>query len=137
MGNYTIKVASVITYRDSICVQDGPIIDAHRSIHRLSNIFVTRVNQVEYIKGLYYFQYFPQDPLNKLRFISCGNRRLTSIQFQEITSVFDKWIWMSIFMSALGVTLIIPSHLPHMLVSSILTQFLSAFKALLENGNPF
>lgn len=83
-----------------------------------------------YSKGLYYFPYFVQDELSRLRFISCGERGFASIPFQELTNVFDKWIWLILGLSMVAIT--IPLKF-----SVILPHWMSLLKVLLEQGDTF
>lgn len=63
---------SVATYRGNISVQLG-----------------ARMEQLPYIKKLYFHPFFSHELLLQMRFISCGAHTMSSILFSEVTNMFD------------------------------------------------
>lgn len=88
---------------------------------------------IPYVKGLHMFPYFVQDYLNGLYFVSCGKPAVSSLQWKELTNIFDVWIWIALILSLIMSTISLWSyfdfknHLPWIL----------PLKAFLEQGNPF
>lgn len=125
MGNFTIKYQE----GDVVCSSwripsDKPFIGEHLYIE-----FSV------YIKGLQYFPYFVYGDWNRLMFLTCSQKDTSSIPFEELISVFDKWIWLNILTSVMGLIISLRS-LPEKLRSDR-GHWLSPLKVLLEQGNPF
>lgn len=97
----------------------------------------THINLVfrPYSKGSYYFPYFLYDDMNRLRFLTCGEKGINSIPFIELIKVFDKRIWQLILIcSALLVVVLklLPGH-----IRATGSPCLSPLTILLEQGNPY
>lgn len=88
-----------------------------------------------YVKGLYIFPTFIQQEITKLKFISCGKWGLSSVPYQELVSIFDKWIWFGIVASVFLWT----AFLRYLTcgVGGLVHHWISLTKVLLEQGNPF
>lgn len=90
-----------------------------------------------YVKGFHYFPYFTRDHLADLRFVSCGPARgYRPIPFEQLTNIFDKWIWILLFLSCLSEALLLriqaQSGRKYVISWSNLT---SALKVFLEQGD--
>lgn len=116
MKNYTLKS----TFHMKHCwTRDGS-----QYIH--AERYAVRLNRVRFLKWQYYFPYFSQVIQEDLRFVSCGQNSFTSIQFHELTSIFDRWTWILILVS----TFIIKSLCAY-------ATWLSPLKVFLEQGEPY
>lgn len=128
-SNYTLLKDSVrFGYKDVACSTDGPW---YFNVH----YFHVWLEFVPFVRKLRTFPYFVQDELSTMRFISCGERGLTSLPFEELTNVFDKWIWLSIFISMISVTIALSSQFETK--TERWSKFMVSVKVLLEQGNPF
>lgn len=130
MGNYTVlKFSTSSSYKVAACNSDSKFfkriyVHAHIDFEFLP-----------YVEKLYVFPYFVQDELSTMRFISCGKRGLTSLPLEELTRVFDKWIWLLILVSTTCVLISLWSQFDTGL--ECWSTWLATMKVLLEQGNPF
>lgn len=88
-----------------------------------------------FVKHMYVFPYFDQDELTSLKFVSCGKRGLASIPFEELTNVFDNWIWILILVST--VIVVVPLRATSTSGTRTWSHCISSIKVLLEQGDPF
>lgn len=95
MGNYTI----VDIHYELFCKNGISENWAKKSL-RINRLYLTEFGQAPYLQDHFYFPYFPQDQSNNLRFLSCGQRGLSQLPFNELTGIFDSWIWLTICSSA-------------------------------------
>lgn len=140
MGNYTYDIYQDFEYSHSRCVngrmenripswQFGPRKD----------IFIIT------LEGMRHFQYntggylYPVDLPNlvdRLKFVSCGERGFTDLAYGELLRVFDYNVWIFLIISVIGVASSLSG-----LISGTLEDFaislLMGSKALIEQGNPF
>lgn len=88
-----------------------------------------------YVKGSLYFPYFIQDEMSTLGFVSCGESKLSSLPFRELTSVFDGWIWLMLILTMIAVIIPLRSLSEVQVGSS--SSWLSPLKLFLEQGDPY
>lgn len=85
--------------------------------------------------GYYYSQFAMRDPTSKLRFVSCGQRAMSRIPFEELTNVFGTFVWLStiasIFVTSIFLVVFSKSK------ENSIAHFFSTLKVLLEQGDPF
>lgn len=122
MGNFTI-------------VDHGgyPVCEKNMSVSVIHEQIL--LNLHSYARGYFYFPYFFRDELTHLRFISCGEKGLLPLSFQELTNIFDKWIWLGI-----GILLAtIVSTLMYLTDNRVKfwSYWISPLKVFLEQGDPF
>lgn len=90
---------------------------------------------IPYVKGTTIFPYFIQDDLNDLYFVTCATRGLNKLPFQEFTTSFDKWTWLLVAISIVAVLIPIKSLSEKEI--KIQSHWMSPFKVMLEQGDPF
>lgn len=128
MGNYTVVDSNGVKMQVQ-CSKDKSVkVEENDSVNvdLKFNPFPT---------NLYQFPYFIRNKWGTMRFVSCGKRGLTGIPFQELTNIFDKWIWVLILVYLL-VPMVQLSFLSDKKIGSC-RQLMSSIKVLLEQGNPF
>lgn len=89
---------------------------------------------VPFVKGLHVYPYYLDDTLNNLRFVSCVKAKLSSIQFHELISVFDEWMWLMICISTF--LIIIPLAILAERKIAIFSHWVFPIRVFLEQGNP-
>lgn len=92
--------------------------------------FMATLKQEKYAEQSFIFPYYSQDYLTTLKFIGCGSQGVSSLAYQELTNVFDKWVWLCI-----AGTIFLTSGFSE--AQSCKNNLLSTFKMLVEQGNPF
>lgn len=124
MDNYTVV-------RDTIYVECSTNFGQSRN-NRLTTAVVLHFKP--FVSGLNIFPYFAKIDLNNLRFVSCG-RQLSSLPFQELTNIFDEWIWLLTLISIIVV--MIPLQTLSEKHIGLWTHWMGTIKVLLEQGDPF
>lgn len=99
-----------------------------------SSFFTIILDQQDYARSLFYFPYYTTDYLNSFRFIGCGSKGLSSIQFQELTNVYDNLTWFCIVVTILLAPLSMKLLYKHAKISD---NVISILKLLLEQDDPF
>lgn len=96
--------------------------------------FAISLDSLRYIKSAFIFPYYTKEDFNNIRFVGCGTQGLSTIPFYELTSVYDKAIWLSIVL-----TVIVAAFSIRLLQqeTKIQSNILSLLKMLLEQGGPF
>lgn len=93
---------------------------------------------ISYVKSFLYFNYFDEEQMSTLRFISCGKGELTSISLTNLTSTFQTKVWISIILSAVAVSAtILASLAANLQKMDISRYFLSVMQVLLEQSSAF
>lgn len=128
MANYTVQASST-----GFCINGIEVAQKPENLHLRPRI---EFGLVPYVKGFHYFPYFAKDPFNDLRFVSCGQRGYSQIPFEQLISIFDKWIWILLLLSIFGMTLLtkIFGHLEQDCVTSR-SYLMSSLKVFLEQGD--
>lgn len=109
--------------------------DAPLSRDKTTNFhFVISLFSQAYSGSTYVFPHYVRDDLSKLKIVGCGKKGLSSLQFLELTNVYDKSVWLAIFISGVFVSL----------TTSLISkegvtkcEVISVIKILLEQSNPF
>lgn len=128
MGNYTISVSK--PFQHFYCTKSRKLrSDEFNAPYALFMMIVPHV------KDLLIFPYFFENKLSSLRFVSCGEAKLSLAVFHELISVFDTWILLFTGVSMIAV--ITPLLSLSEIKTGILDHWLSPLKVLLEQGNPF
>lgn len=126
MGNFTL-----LDYTERIQCSKNE--DHAQELHAQRHILL----QFETYHGeLYHFPYFEKSEISRLRFITCGERGLHSIPFNELINIFDKWIWLLITLSTAAFLIPLRS-LSELKFMRIPSHWISPLKLLLDQGNPF
>lgn len=97
---------------------------------------IINLSQVPYIRSLYIFPYYIQDKRSSLRFIGCGTKGLTAIQFAELTNVFCGSVWCAILICIFSVSFFL-AHIQKPRMHTLTGTLTSVLKVLVEQGNPF
>lgn len=96
--------------------------------------FIIRVSYQNYRSSLYVFPYYITNTVNSMRFVGCGVQSMSSIDFTQLTNIFDQFTWMSVILT----TLIIPVFMKMLHGNNELVNYvISVLKIFLEQGNPF
>lgn len=127
MENYTL----VTTQRKLLC-STGFIKGYREILFEIPHVFTVAS---QYMKSSYHLPYFFHDEHSILRFVSCGKRGFTMFPFEELTSVFDVWIWLLLAVSM--PLIIIPLWSCKGTTGKIWSDLMSPLKLFLEQGNPF
>lgn len=69
--------------------------------------------------------------------MSCGSRGMISVPFQELTSVYDNFVWLAVLTTDMGLSQVISLGSPTAKPSDKINHFISFMKVLLEQGDPF
>lgn len=93
------------------------------------------IKQMAYSRERFIFSGYPQDFLNELRIVGCGNKGLTAIPFQELRNAFQVATWVGICLTLL----VVPACAALLMKREGIWQIfiISTLKVLLEQGNPF
>lgn len=98
MGNHTTVYMQEYerVYAAEICVDGKKLIN-------LQYFDFVELYPEPYVKKLIIFRYATHDFVSPLYYVSCGKRGVDAFPFRELTNVFDKWIWLLIFLSGICV----------------------------------
>lgn len=102
--------------------------------YEVVNFFQIFLGEAEYDRSIFIFPYNTKDYLSTLRLIGCGTQGLSSFLFQELVTIFDKYIWLLIVSTILKSSLAANILYKNLHLSGML---LSLLKVFLEEGNPF
>lgn len=122
MGNRTLRDW------ETIC-ENGIEVEENDGRYRYKSI---TLHLLPYLRGYQYFPYFVQDRLSTLRFVSCGKPGYNPFAFEELTNIFDTWIWSSILFAIVVVAILLKIQSGS--VDNV-RAILISMKVLLEQGD--
>lgn len=102
--------------------------------------FSVGFGRVGYKDKLFYTSDFPSKRVTRnFRFVSCGTRTISSLQFVELIKIFDQWIWVAIASSFLITSVIseVVACVKLRNTCGFWYHCLSHVKVLLEQGDPY
>lgn len=102
------------------------------SIYYYPERLSVQLDRAPYIRWLLYSPHFIQDGLDGLRFVSYGEKTLSSIPFQDLINVFDEYIWTCMLVSG-GLILTLFSLLTFN-DRNVGSPFVSLLRTILEQG---
>lgn len=123
--NYTLINAKPGKY---YCVSGK--LASHRPYESLESNSI-RMALVPHLQWSYYSPYYIKSDFTALRFVSCGQRPLMSLPFQELVNVFDNWIWLCICFLTAAVVLSLPLLTCQKSIAPITSYWLGPVKVLL------
>lgn len=69
--------------------------------------FVISVVPKQYLGSRFISAHYVTDHLNKLRIVGCGKKGLSSLPFEDLTYVYDQFVWLGICISGLCIAIAI------------------------------
>lgn len=132
MGNYTY----ISDVHNKQCT-NGKLVDKIISIRTdIATITFRGTRHLQYNTGRYLYPVDLPNLVDRLKFVSCGERGFTSLAFGELLGVFDHNVWIMLVISVFAVACSLFG-----LISGS-TEFLTSIlltlsKILVEQGNPF
>lgn len=96
--------------------------------------FLITLGHLAYVSSLFTFPHYVSNHTNTLRIVGCGKRADTSLPFQELFNVFEKYVWLAI----LVLIATFPLATKVLIKESFnLNNFTAVIKVFLEQSDPF